>query len=347
MKRLGQRGFTLVELLVVIAIIGVLVGLLLPAVQAAREAARRMSCGNNLKQLGLAMHNYHDTFNTLPAFAYRNGQNDYWRGYSGFTQILPYIEQQPLHDQLRTVTRDFWHHWDTGGEGGQLEVLRRTAIPAFLCPSDIRFQPAASGRDSGRGCNYGMSSGTTIAWANMTEQNGMFRGNTSGNPTIRGELRFADVIDGLSNTLMLSEHLVGDNNNSRLMNGKSSEPRIGTAFPGDRQFPSQIDLDTFGAACEATTTHNSTNGQHWIAPIPTQTMLNTVAPPNWRFPTCQTSGSGFASDRDGVYPARSRHPGGVQCTVGDASVRFVSETVDLNTWHAFGGRDDGISFELP
>jgi hypothetical protein len=226
-----------------------------------------------------------------------------------------------------------------------LEVLRRTRIGAFLCPSDIQFPGGAAGRDSGTGCNYGVSNGTTIAWANLTEHNGMFRGNI---PVLSGaEIRFADVTDGLSNTLMMSEHLVGDNNNGILMNGKSSEPRIGAAFPGARQFPTQADVDAFGAACLAVTAHNSTNGQHWIAPLPTQTVLNTVAPPNWRFPNCQTSSSGFASDRDGVYAARSRHPGGVQCTLGDASVRFVSESVTLDVWHWLGGRNDGRTFELP
>ncbi len=336
-----QRGFTLVELLVVIAIIGVMVGLLLPAVQAAREAARRMSCSNNLKQLGLAMHNYHDTYNQLPAFVYRNGQNDYWRGYSAFTQILPFIEQQPLHEQLKAASFNFFHHWDQG----QVEALRRTRIAAFLCPSDIKFPGGATGRENGTGCNYGVSFGTTIAWENFTEQNGMFRGNN--NTAVRAELNFSDITDGLSNTLMMSEHLVGDNNNALLMNGKSSEPRIGAAFPGPRQFPTQADIDLFGTACLGATAHLSTNGQHWIAPIPTQTALNTIAPPNWRFPTCQTSGSGFASDRDGVYVARSRHPGGVQCTIGDASVRFISDSVNLEVWHWLGARNDARSFEMP
>ena len=339
-----QRGFTLVELLVVIAIIGVMVGLLLPAVQAAREAARRMSCSNNLKQLGLAMHNYHDTYKQLPAFVYRTGgTNSYWEGYSAFTQILPYIEQQPLHDQIKAASVDFFHVW----HGGQLEVLRRTPISAFICPSDVRYPAAGSGRDNGPGCNYGVSFGTSISWANWTLQNGMFRGNSDGNARIRAEIRFSDVTDGLSATLLASEHLAGDNNNALLMNGKTSEPRIGAGFAGAVQFPTQADIDIFGAACLATTTHNSTNGQHWISPQPTQTALNTIAPPNWRFPSCQTSSSGFASDRDGVYAARSRHPGGVQCAIGDASVRFVSESVNLDVWHWLGARNDARTFEMP
>jgi len=345
-KSSPSRGFTLVELLVVIAIIGVMVGLLLPAVQAAREAARRMSCSNNLKQLGLAMHNYHDTYNKLPAFVYRSGQGaDYWQGYSAFTQILPNIEQQSLYDQIKTGSRDFFDFWHVAGLNNALESGRRTRVAAFLCPSDIAFPGGATGRDNGSGCNYGVSFGSTIAWANFQQQNGMFRGNSS--TTVRAELKFADVTDGLSNTLMVSEHLVGDGDGGRLMNGKSSEPRLGTGFTGAVEFPTQAEIDTFGTTCLGITGHNSSNGQHWIAPLPSQTALNTVATPNWRFPSCQTSGSGFASDRDGVYVARSRHPGGVQCTVGDASVRFVTESVDLITWQSFGARNDGRTFELP
>jgi hypothetical protein len=131
------------------------------------------------------------------------------------------------------------------------------------------------------------------------------------------------------------------------MNGNSSETRIGSAFPGAIQYPNQADLETFGIACDAVTDHNSENGCQWIAPEPTQTALNTVAPPNWRYPNCQTSGSGFAADRDGVYTPRSRHTGGVQCAVGDGSVRFVTDSIDLKTWQYFGGRDDGNPIELP
>ena len=117
----NRKGFTLVELLVVIAIIGILVGLLLPAVQAAREAARRMQCSNNMKQIGLAMHNYHDTVKAFPCFAQQpgggvtgTGANQLWRGYSGFTMILPYIEQGPLYNQIQTQSSNFFAYWDGG-----------------------------------------------------------------------------------------------------------------------------------------------------------------------------------------------------------------------------------------
>lgn len=339
-----RLGFTLVELLVVIAIIGVLVALLLPAVQQAREAARRMSCSNNLKQFGLAMHNYHDTYNVFPAYHYRAGDEEvpWYLGYSAHTQILPFIEQGPLHEQLQTASNQFAIGW---ASGGLLQSLRATRIDGFICPSDTAFPAAADGWANGPGSNYGVNLGTNIRWANIQAHNGMFRGPATA-PNMKAELKMADVTDGLSNTLLASEHLAGNNNAGALMNGKSSEPRIGSD-PGFDQFPTQAEIDGFGAQCAGINDHNATNGQQWIAPLPTQTAINTVAPPNWQFPNCQTSGSGFASDRDGVYAARSRHPGGVMAAVGDGAVRFVAETVDLATWQNFGARDDAMPIQLP
>jgi len=339
-----REGFTLVELLVVIAIIGILVGLLLPAVQAAREAARRMSCSNNMKQIGLAMHNYESAYKVFPTFATPNGRNNndsYWRGYSAFTSLLPFIEQQPLHAQLTAATNNFYAEWEVGGQPHT--PLRAILISAYVCPSGKRFPSSGTGWSNGPGCNYGVSFGSTLDWNDFRNQNGMFRGATSG--TAKCSTRISDLSDGTSNTLLASEHLSGDDNDGALMAMPSSEPRIGGTFPGpggnNAQYPTQADLDTFGAACLAQTTHNSENGGQWISPEPTQTALNTVAPPNWKYPNCQTSGSGFAADRDGVYTARSQHTGGVQCAVGDGSVRFVSDSIDLLSWQYFGGRDDG------
>ena len=342
-----RKGFTLVELLVVIAIIGVLVGLLLPAVQSAREAARRISCGNNMKQVGLAMHNYHDSKNGLPVFVKRNRQGDYWRGYSAFSQVLPFLEENNLYDQLVSSSDNFYHHWDQGGvnvNGIDLAGVRATKVNAFLCPSDRTFS-TGGGWANGKGCNYGVSFGSTIAWANMNEQNGLFRGESDTN--VKATLDFGACSDGLSKTLLASEHLTGDNNDGALMPGKkSSEPRIGSGFGGARQYPTQAEITAFGQACAGVTTHNSENGGQWIAPEPTQTALNTVSPPNWQYPNCQTSGSGFAADRDGVYGARSRHGGGVQATMGDGSVKFITDDIDLVTWQRIGSREDGQPVNL-
>ena len=94
------------------------------------------------------------------------------------------------------------------------------------------------------------------------------------------------------------------------------------------------------------TAHLGTNGQHWISPEPTQSVLNTAAPPNWKWPNCQNSTSGFSSDRDGLYSPRSRHPGGVNAALGDGSIRFISETIDFNTFQWLGARADGKAIQL-
>ncbi len=165
-----RHGFTLVELLVMIAIIGILIALLLPAVQAAREAARRSQCTNNLKQLALAMHNYHDTHNIFPRNAYgcsAFGWNG-WECFSANIMILPYIEQGPLYDQFRPAP--------AGGWGRYHSLMKNSRLAVFICPTNGPYPNPNYNYWAGPGANYAWCSGSSIytAWNNASNQNGMF-----------------------------------------------------------------------------------------------------------------------------------------------------------------------------
>lgn len=248
-------------------------------------------------------------------------------------QILPYIEQAAVYDLVQSSSNNFTNRCLNNSQ-------RNVKLSAFLCPSDQEYPGA------GPGCNYAISVGCTKSYANPNQQNGMFRGPQTDHTKAGVETRMRDITDGTTNTLMLSEHLAGDDNDTGLMNGNSSEARKGSTVTWN-QYPTQSEIDTFGSACAGVTAHNGSNGQHWMAGLPSQTIINTIAPPNWKYPNCQNSGSGYASDRDGVYAPRSRHPGGVLVTAGDASNRFIAETIDLATWQNFGGRNDGKVINLP
>lgn len=324
-----RRGFTLIELLVVIAIIAVLIALLLPAVQQAREAARRSSCQNNLKQLGLALHNYHDTYNALPQIHFNIQGASGWHGHSAWVSLLPQIEQTNVYDQwVMSLT----YESQPAINGVELD---RTKIPAFICPSDRTY-----GDPNFPGNNYAVAAGSDARfWGSHTISNGMFKRFAS--------VRFGDVTDGLSNTAMVSELFKGDHNQG----GQSDSDirRNGSSPFGswvNPAFPTQAELDAFGVACAALSSTGeaslSQNGRDWSAPYITQTAFTSTAPPNWQYPTCAVgSGFGLAADRDGVAPPRSRHTGGAQVGMGDGSVRFISDSINLQTWQWMGARNDG------
>jgi len=339
-----RMGFTLVELLVVIAIIGVMVGLLLPAVQAAREAARRMSCSNNLKQLGLGFHNYHDTFRKLPHGAAPvsgdyNGtftvSNSNWHGYSPQTMVLPFIEQGTVFDQF-TFTSTHTSTSIVAPATVAPQVVARTQISTFICPSDKDFPDATNLGWN----NYGVNFGSNTGWrTDIANANGMFVLNFTRN--------FKDVIDGLSNTIMIGEFVKGDNNTTifDLTNGDVVRSQPFNAMPTVFRIvsgvatPTQAELEVYGNQClGGSGNHSAGAGTRWSSPGQYQTAFNTLAPPNWKFPACMNGGGGVG-DSQGVFPARSRHPGGVQVTLGDASVKFVSESVDLILYQSLGTID--------
>ncbi|MCG6158039.1 DUF1559 domain-containing protein [Rubinisphaera margarita] len=316
-------AFTLIELLVVIAIIAILVALLLPAVQQAREAARRSSCKNNLKQLGLALHNYHDTYTMFPQGQFYIQGGSSWHGHSAWVSLLPNLEQGAIFDQ-----------WDNSLHcySGINNTLRQNNLSAFRCPSDTDF-----GSGGGPGNNYAGCAGST--WNIWTGA------DTHGVITRRNCIGMRDILDGTSNVIMVGEILTGDGNQGRVSD--SDIVRLGTAPTfADPEFITEAELNTAGAAIDAedpaAAGSYSNCGRDWAAGHAYQTMFNTAAPPNWKHRSAAFGGGfGECADRSGLYVSRSRHQGGVQAGLADGSVRFISENVDLMTWHRLGVRDDG------
>jgi prepilin-type N-terminal cleavage/methylation domain-containing protein len=211
-----KTGFTLVELLVVIAIIGVLVAMLLPAVQAAREAARRSSCSNNLKQIGLALHNYHDTFQRLPPESiWAQGTPNAWqpRNYSWIALILPQIEQTALHSAI-DFRQPLWNQTTSNGV-----PIRSFMIPTLLCPSDASLGDDATAYHGMAPTNYVGSEG--YDWWNRKSDpyGGVF--------TFQSAVKFTDIKDGQSNTIAVGEATTLGFKNGPHLTGGTGIPRVG------------------------------------------------------------------------------------------------------------------------
>lgn len=304
------RAFTLVELLVVITIIGILIALLLPAVQAAREAARRMQCSNNLKQACLAVHNYHDQHDSLPVGSY----GCCWGTWQ--VALLPYVEQEGLYNL-----------YDQGGKSpppgddntryyatnNQRVTTQR--LSGFTCPSDKPLTTPVNGANLTKH-NYAANNGNTgyfVQDGNGPADNAngvVFRGapflmSAASKPLC---VRFADITDGLSNTLMFGEVIQGQNTSD-----------------------SAIDLRGFtwwgpGAGFETFLPPNSSSPDIMVNAGYCQT--------GWDAPCDPTAYS--EPNRPATLAARSRHPGGVNVGLCDGSVRFINDTIAINTWRALG-----------
>ncbi|MFG0262425.1 MAG: DUF1559 domain-containing protein [Novipirellula sp. JB048] len=317
--RRRSRGFTLVELLVVIAIIGVLVGLLLPAVQAAREAARRMSCSNNMKQLGLALHNYHDTHQKFPYSVAGSGSIESGtaipgmgnvRNHRGWLGLLPFIEQSALYEAIDFSMATGAYVRNSGqssiggpkpGEPGNAnDVVVSTSLPAFLCPSD----PGPTHYSSTTYANYAISPGTTSLKGAFTNYDFSVQRTSSGDDNwsqesmstrrmfgMNDQSRMRDVLDGTSNTVAICETIRETWNGESVTWGYSKWVGHGV----DLTYPQGLN---FNKCCS------------WYSPPFAEPGARPSRLGDW-----STSGS--------------LHPGGAQFTFADGSVHFLSDSVDL------------------
>lgn len=307
-----KPAFTLVELLVVIAIIGILVGLLLPAVQAAREASRRMQCSNNLKQLALAVLNYESSNKRFPSN--RTAQSSL----SAHSAILPFLEQSSLSNQVDASSA--WSHANN-------DLARAATISMFLCPSDpVHSTPAGWGptnyrSNQGSGILYGLSpSDGSDPNAGFENPNGPFQ------PMLY--TRISDITDGLSNTAAWSEHGLGDFSNAVSSPTDTFWPQT-TPATADQAMQDCAAIDS----ANLTYQRNSNVGAPWLQGSHSTTIYFHAAPPQSR--SCM-----FPPGRISTT-AQSYHTGGVEVARCDGSVSFISQTIELGVWRAVGSRNAG------
>jgi prepilin-type N-terminal cleavage/methylation domain-containing protein/prepilin-type processing-associated H-X9-DG protein len=322
-----RLGFTLIELLVVIAIIAVLIALLLPAVQAAREAARRAQCTNNLKQIGIAMHNYHDQQGTLPP-----GLKGCCWG-TWLIYVLPYVEQQPMFNAWNSYGDDRCEN--AGIQNGQFRyggavnlTVTRSHINSYLCPTDPNNLNLAGG--SGwpvTSHNYVVNFGNSIVdqspyylwngiklpflgapFTDMGSPDVDIAGYNG--PSLAGTVNFSGIPDGLSVTMMTSEILVGQGFDLRGFNWWGGAPMFTGLYPPNS---SQPDVTYTLGYCN----------------------VNGVNPPCASWTYSVTSGGTFTGL--GLFnDARSKHPGGVNVGMCDGSVRFIKNSVNIYTFQSLG-----------
>ena len=331
-------GFTLVELLVVIAIIGILIALLLPAVQAAREAARRMQCANNLKQLGIALHNYHDATQVFPP--QKMGVNTKSTGLWEYCQqsflisLLPYCEQQARFDYIynkvknNTALAGYPGIWPPEWVG---DSYGKAIIGYYTCPSDSASTEVSWAGSGGAPTNYVGSMGDIVSGISNGSSNdrGFFGGgygSIHSGTTDTNNLRFrgiGDILDGTSNTVAMSEVLIGDSTSSKMVKGGVAYVSGITGMSAGK-CATYVDTSNrlvFGSSISGGGLRNRGYifGNGW----PTVTAFSTVQPPN--SPSClsdsNASGGGYLSPY-------SNHAGGVNVLLADGSVRFVSETIN-------------------
>ena len=344
--RAARGGFTLVELLVVIAIIGILIALLLPAVQAAREAARRSQCNNNVKQLGLATLQYNDVTKKFPWGRGGWTENSRCGDYSGFILLLPYVEQVPMSQMLATTASDpvngpVTYPWTTS------YAPWMTQLNVLVCPSSP-YPPNSNYPGMGQR-SYHFCSGTTIMSYQNQQTDGIYShwisltSNTAGG-AINGQCTggsnwqrgINEILDGTTNTANISEKaLTAAKAVSRTIFGQGA---YGYAQP---MAPTTCLAQAANNQYIATATISSyQNGDQWAMGHPYWTFFSTILPPN--SPTCYGTTGANPSTANGIFPPTSWHVGGVLVGMADASVRFVSDSIDCGSYGMAPGNNIGV-----
>jgi len=327
-----RRGFTLIELLVVIAIIGILVGLLLPAVQQAREAARRAQCKNNLKQIGLALHNYLDAYTVFPpSYCVVPGVTTTVGGqWSVFARLLPYLDQANLQGLV---------NWNVA-YATQVNVAT-TRVPGYLCPSepnDVMRVNTSTGVARDYPANYVVNFGTWKIYEPL--------GGTGGDGAFfpNSKMRPADFSDGMSNTLCASEAKAF----TPYVRNTTSDP--GATVPTSADFALGLTGD---GCCVGASLQQKTGHTEWADGLCQQSGFTTTFGPNTRIPYV-VGGAEYDIDlvswREGTtasrvtyasMPARSHHEGIVHALLMDGAVRSVSENISVDVWKSVGTRAGG------
>ncbi|WP_165072803.1 DUF1559 family PulG-like putative transporter [Paludisphaera rhizosphaerae] len=379
MSRSLNRAFTLIELLVVIAIIAVLVGLLLPAVQSAREAARRMQCANNLKQLGLAFQNFHSSHERFPPFSYApRGHGDGGtpalppeaagsKHYGAFLQLMPFIEQDPLarkYDPTQAPTSIV----DTDGDGYTNRTLIGTPIATFLCPS----MPRPSGYYYGSWSSYAVSRGNfqyyeypagTVLTAGWTPDDGAVASayvtpappwSDSKPPTATSwrYIKMADITDGSSNTLLAGDKGAGIKGSTWTAGDGAafgvggSGPLAGNQFTGNTNW-----AYSHPGSDSADGTTNSPMNTKFLVAKASSTTFGTGGGTDGKFTPSDNNGTPMTGPDDNSPGAwwrvtaqsafRSAHPGGCNFVFVDGSVRFIKESIAMSVYKSLGSRAGG------
>jgi prepilin-type N-terminal cleavage/methylation domain-containing protein/prepilin-type processing-associated H-X9-DG protein len=354
-----KRGFTLIELLVVIAIIAVLIALLLPAVQSAREAARRTQCVNNMKQIGLALHNYHTAINSFPMGNSLNvqgpGTTDFalWNAWSAQSLMLGYLEQMPLYNTINFAFGPY--------PVNTYSLINSTSsnavIAAFLCPSDPNSGAGQNGDVSFGGninnyaASFGASTNNGSGWDNNTlPYNHQVPVGTSGMFAFVRSYGVQSCVDGTSNTIAYAEWLVGDGRQASGSKWRGNmEMNDGSGTPNfDNALTNLTTVNTQLALCRTKFQNEPASGNsisdykgwRWALGCYGFGSFNTVQIPNDPVGGCR-DGSGAQAWADGGWAigASSAHPGGVNVLLADGSCKFLKNSINQSIWMSLGTRN--------